>query len=380
MAWNKLIYLDQAATSYPKPAAVLRAVAGGLRQAGNPGRSGHRHSVRAALAAYEVREALCRFFDAPSPEGVVFTMNATHAINLAIHALLGEGKENGTPHLLYSDMEHNAVVRPLYRLAKEGRASVEEYPSAEGVVGVRARLRPETRLIVATHASNVCGRVLPIAEIGALAKKKGIPFLVDASQSAGHIPISMQKMGIDALCIPAHKGLYGPLGAGAAIFARPRAEYPPFLMGGSGSHSLSYDMPPHLPERFEAGSLSLPAILGLGAAVTYCERRGVEEMGAHVAELEERLTCLLSDMPDVTLRLPEEHGSGILSFTHARLSPEAVAAQLDACGIAVRAGLHCAPVAHRTLGTVRFGTVRLGLGHTNTKKECERLARTLKEM
>lgn len=380
MSLNKLIYFDQAATSYPKPRTVLRAVARGLRTAGNPGRSGHRSSVAAALAVYGVREALCDFFGAPHPEGVVFTQNATHAINMGILALLGEDTSPTAPHVLYSDLEHNAVVRPLYHLARQGRVTAEEYPSAEGARGIKVRLRPETRLIVATHASNVCGRVLPITEIGALAKERGIPLLVDASQSAGHIPISMMHMGIDVLCIPAHKGLYGPLGAGAAIFARPKAIYPPFLLGGSGTHSLSYEMPKDLPEHFEAGSLPLPAILGLGAALSYCKKRGVEEMGAQLLRLEEQLSLLLSDIPQITLRMPEAHGSGILSFTHARLSPTQVAEQLDHCGIAVRAGLHCAPVAHRTLGTLRLGTVRVGLGHTNTIKECERFARTLRNL
>ena len=380
MCFGKTIYFDQAATSYPKPASVIKAVKEGLLMAGNPGRSGHRASVAAALSVYRVREALCRFFDAPSPEGVVFTQNATHAINLGIHAVLGEDASPSPPHVLYSDMEHNAVVRPLYHLAREGRILAEEYPSAEGALGIKARIRPETRLIVATHASNICGRVLPIGEIGALAKKKGIPFLVDASQSAGHVLISMKAMGIDVLCVPAHKGLYGPLGAGAVIFSDTKREYPPFMLGGSGVHSLSYEMPRELPEHFEAGSLSLPAILGFGAAVAYCEKRGVTEMAEKISHLEGRLSLLLSEMPFISLSLPKEHGSGILSFTHTRLTPTQVAEGLDAKGIAVRAGLHCAPVAHRTLGTLRFGTVRVGLGHTNTEKECERFARTLREL
>lgn len=380
MFFGKDIYFDQAATSYPKPRSVIRAVRDGLRTGGNPGRSGHRLSVRAALAVYEVREALCTFFDAPFPEGVVFTQNATHAINLGIHALLGDGSSSFTPHVLYSDMEHNAVVRPLYHLVKEGRIIAEEYPSADGARGVKARLRPETRLIVATHASNICGRVLPITEIGAVAKKAGVRFLVDASQSAGHLPLSVKQMGIDVLCLPAHKGLYGPLGVGTAIFAAPRDSYPPFLLGGSGVNSLSSEMPAVLPERFEAGSLSLPAILGFGAAISYCDKIGVEEMRHRVSLLEARLALLLSETAGITVTLPKEHGSGILSFTSARLTPERLAERLDGHGIAVRAGLHCAPVAHRTLGTVHFGTVRVGLGHTNTVKECERFARTLKDI
>lgn len=379
MLFGKTIYFDQAATSFPKPRCVLEAVEKGLRMGGNPGRSGHRQSVEAALAVYRVREALCSFFDAPSPEGVVFTSNATHAINLGLRALLGDGNTSYTPHVLYSDLEHNAVVRPLYHLAKEGRILAEEYPSAEGARGVGARIRPETRLIVSLHASNICGRVLPIGEIGALAKRKGIPFLVDASQSAGHIPISIREMGIDVLCLPAHKGLYGPMGAGAVIFADKEREYPPFLLGGSGAASLSTEMPRALPEHFEAGSLPLPAILGLGAALSYCQGRGVEEMGHRVLLLEERLTEVLSSVEGIQLFLPEEHGSGVLSFTPKGILPEQLAEVLDGHGIAVRAGLHCAPVAHRTLGSIPFGTVRIGVGHTNTKKECERFARTLKD-
>ncbi|MBO5652608.1 MAG: aminotransferase class V-fold PLP-dependent enzyme, partial [Clostridia bacterium] len=293
---------------------------------------------------------------------------------------LGDGSVAFTPHVLYSDLEHNAVVRPLYHLAKEGRILAEEYPSAEGARGVKARIRPETKLIVALHASNVCGRVLPIGEIGRLAKQMGIPFLVDASQSAGHLPISMKEMGIDVLCLPAHKGLYGPMGAGAAIFSDLKKEYPPFLFGGSGVASLSSDMPSRLPERLEAGSLPFPSLLGLGAAIRYCQSRGVEEMAYHVRRLEERLADRLSSLPDVKLLLPEEHGSGVLSFTHRHLRNEQIAEALNRHGIAVRAGLHCAPVAHRSLGSAPFGTVRIGLGYTNTEKECERFARTLKSI
>ncbi len=380
MIYAKTIYFDHAATSYPKPRAVKRAVAKGVSLGGNPGRSGHRMAVSASAAVYAARETVSAFFGAPSPLGVVFTQNATSAINTALFSLLGEEKGGALPHVLYSDMEHNAVIRPLYHLARAGKCLAEEYPSAEGALAVKARIRPETKLIIATHASNVCGRVLPIAEIGKLAKKAGILFLVDASQSAGHIPISMAAMHIDILCVPSHKGLLGPLGAGAVIFADTAKEYAPFLLGGSGVGSLSPYMPKALPEHFEAGSLSVPAILGMQAGMQYCLKEGVEEIGYRTALLEERLRLLLSDIAGITLYLPKEAGSGIISFNHDRFPAEDLAARLDAANIAVRAGLHCAPVAHKTLGTARYGTVRIGLGYNNTKKECERFAHTLREV
>ena len=373
MRSSDLIYLDQAATSFPKPPAVFPALVRALTEAGgNPGRSGHRLSLAAAEEIYACRLAVASFFEAPAAEGVIFTANATAALNLAIACLCAKGG-----HVLISDMEHNAVFRPIYRLAEEGKITYGIYPTAQNVTAaIRARLRPDTVLVIANHASNICGRVLPLEEIGSLCREKGLCFLVDASQSAGHIPVSMRKMKIDILCAPAHKGLYGIQGAGIAVFAEERP-YPPFLSGGSGAYSLSPHMPDEYPERFEAGTLPTPAIFALHAGLGAVKLRGVDAVFRHTLRLSALLTEELTALPGVRLMLPEEAGSGILSFLAEGFTPEELATLLDRASVCVRAGLHCAPLAHRALGTEKSGTVRISLGMTNTEEECLAFCRRL---
>lgn len=362
-----------AATSYPKPPAVFSALCRALTEAGgNPGRSGHRLSLAAAEEIYACRLALASLFDAPNAEGVIFTQNATAALNLAIACATEKGG-----HVLISDMEHNAVFRPVYRLWEEGKINYSVYPTGEDpVAAVRAGLRRDTILVIANHASNICGRVLPIGEIGALCREKGVCFLVDASQSAGHIPLSVREMKIDILCAPAHKGLYGIQGAGFALFAEEKP-YPPFLSGGSGSFSRSPHMPKEYPEHFEAGTLPTPAIFALKAGAEEVAQRGVANIYAHTLALSALLRTELEKMPGVRLLLPREAGSGILSFLAEDFAPEEMAAELDRAAVCVRAGLHCAPLAHRALGTEKSGTVRVSFGMTNTEEECLAFCRRL---
>jgi len=373
MNYHDLIYFDQAATSYPKPTCVHEAIAEALeRYGGNPGRSGHRLSVDAAERVFTVREQLCRFFDAPAPERVVFTKNATEALNLAICSVLQEGD-----HALCSDMEHNAVLRPLFHLKSIGRIDYSVFhamPFSEEALF--SMLRKNTRALILNHASNVCGRVHDAKKIGAFCKKHGILFILDASQSAGHIPISMREMNIDILCAPAHKGLYGIMGAGFVIF-KTQERFPAFLHGGSGVHSFSPEMPEELPERYEAGSLSVPAILALGASLAEIEKKGVAEIGAYIQKLERFLKERLLENKTIHLYEKDAHGSGILSFTHAKYSPSELAERLDRENVAVRSGYHCAPLAHRTIGSDKCGTVRIGLGVSNTLEECERFLEIL---
>lgn len=376
MSCSDLIYFDQAATTYPKPPTVWQALQTALSACGgNPGRSAHRLSLSAAEGVYEVREAICRFFEASSPECVIFTKNATEALNLAIFSVLAEGG-----HALCSDMEHNAVFRPLSFLQDSGKITFdifETHPFSEE--RLRSLLKKDTKAVFVTHASNVCGRVLPIARIGAFCRENGLIFVVDASQSAGHIPISLVKDGIDILCAPAHKGLFGILGAGFVLLETGKV-FPPFLHGGSGVNSLSPQMPQALPERYEAGSLPVPAILALGASLQELERGSTEERMAHIHALEAYLKEELSRRADIRLIAPEENGSGIISFLHDRLSPSALAARLDEENVAVRAGYHCAPLAHRTLGTMAEGTVRIGLSFVNTQKEAEDFCARLRKV
>ncbi len=368
MRSSDFLYFDQAATSFPKPPAVLKSIRAALNEAGgNPGRSGHRLSVAAAMGIYACREALAAFFEAPYPEGVIFTQNATYALNLAIFALAKRGG-----HILLSDMEHNAVFRPVFHLAETRGITYEIYPSGKDAAAqVDARIRENTSLVIATHASNICGRVLPIGEIGAVCQRRGVPFLVDASQSAGHIPVSMEKMQISALCAPSHKGLYGVQGAGFLILRDPHHPLPPLVFGGSGAFSTSPSMPEEYPERFEAGTLPTPAIFALRAGLREISARGVSEIGHHIATLEAYLKERLASIPSLRLILPEERGNGIIAFQARGLTPSQLCELFDERGVALRGGLHCAPLAHRALGTEKEGTLRLSLGFTNTKRECD---------
>ncbi len=367
MSLSNLIYFDQAATSFPKPPCVKEAIAEALSEAaGNPGRSAHAKATRAAERVFDVREEICRFFDATSPEGVVFTENATQALNMAIFCATYAGG-----HVLCSDIEHNAVLRPLAHLQAFGKIRYDVFDSTcvtEERLG--ALLKPDTRVLVATHASNICGRVLPIEVIGEFCRKRNILFILDASQSAGHIPISVRKMGVDILCAPAHKGLYGILGAGFAIFETQRA-FPPFLLGGSGSFSHELSMPNTLPERYEAGSLPVPAILALGASLRLLKEIGVEKIAEHIERLSRLLFEGLSEIRGLSLIDEAPPKNGVISFTHRTLSPSMIAERLDEADVCVRAGFHCAPLAHKTLGTVEEGTVRASVGFSSTKDECD---------
>lgn len=376
MRSSDYIYADQAATSFPKPKEVTAALEVALGKAGgNPGRSGHRMALAAAEGVYACREAICRLLDAPDPSGVIFTKNATEALNLAIAALT-----DGGGHVLISDMEHNAVFRPIYRLAAMGKISYDIYKTdrdmEKTVKAVRAAFRRDTVLVVANHASNICSRVLPIAEIGALCQRMGCRFLVDGSQSVGHLPLSVRRMNIDVLCAPAHKGLYGIQGAGFALF-RELLPFPPFLVGGSGIYSRSPTMPEEYPEHFEAGTLPTPAIMALHAGIGVVEKRGIAAIGQHISRLSSLLLKELSCMKGIELVPEEECHSGILSFRSPDRAPEAMAEALDRQLVGVRAGLHCAPLAHRAVGTLATGTVRISLGMTNTEEECLSLCRRL---
>ncbi len=369
MRSSDTVYLDHAATSYPKPPEVMAALREALEEAGgNPGRSGHALSMAAAEGIYDCRAAIAALFDAPSPERVVFTRGATEALNLAMRGLYRGGR------ILISDIEHNAVYRTAIALAGD---RVDIYPTdRDAAEAVAERVTADTSLVVACHASNVFGRVLPIARIGEVCRVRGVPFVVDAAQSAGHMPISTRLSHIDALCAPAHKGLLGIQGAGFVIFSE-EVHPSPLLYGGTGTESRERGMPNGLPERLEAGTPPTPAIFALRGGVAAVRAHGVEEIEAHIADLEKRLRSALASLSSLRLVAPDESGSGVISFCHRGLSAEEVAERLDAQRIAVRAGLHCAPLAHRAAGTEQSGTVRISLGLSNTLADCERLSDAL---
>lgn len=363
MKHYKGIYFDHAATSYPKPRSVIKAVDHALsEEGGNPGRSGHTLSLRAAERVFSARETISDFFGLEDARGVVFTKNATEALNLAVSVFTARGG-----HVLCDDMAHNALLRPLYALEDAGKITLSLFSASKET----PKLKENTVLLCATHASNICSHLIDAERLGRECKAHGVAFVLDASQSAGHIPIDCKRIGANAICLPAHKGLYGIMGAGAVLFTHPDKDYPHFLSGGSGAYSLSRSMPRELPEHFEAGTLPLPAIAAFEAGIKWIREIGLDEVRAKIWKMEKRLWEGLGNMKDITLH-GDGCGGGILSFTHASIPPERLGALLDKEGFAVRAGLHCAPLAHKTLGSGEGGTARISLGYTNTEKECER--------
>ena len=374
-----MIYLDNAATSFPKPPPVLSAMRDCCaRYCGNPGRGSHILALRSAETVYACREALAELFGSEHPENVVFTLNATMALNLAIKGLAGAGD-----HILFSDLEHNAVRRPIAALAAEKRITCSVFPSLAGRVdrtdeailaGIRKALRPNTRILVCTHASNICPVTMPLEAIGALCREKGIRFIVDAAQSAGHLPIDMERMGIDILCAPGHKGLLvGFLILRDGIRLRTLTE------GGSGVDSVPAEMPEDPPERYEAGTLSTPAIAGLLAGVRYIRQVGLDRVRTHLTSWNRRLRERLETDPRVEILTPETDGA-ILLFRMAGIPSERVGAELNRHGICVRAGLHCAPLAHQTIGTFPDGAVRVSPGIFTRPAEADAFRKVIKDV
>jgi len=379
-----MIYLDNAATSWPKPPGVAAAMVRFLEEVGaNPGRSGHRRSIEAGRLVYRTRAALAALFGLADPLRIVFTPNVTYALNLALRGLLRPGD-----HVVTSGMEHNAVMRPLRALEQEGIALSVAPCSPQGFLDpedVRRALRPETRLIVLNHASNVCGTILPVAEVGRIARESGLLFLVDAAQTAGVLPIAMEPMGIDLLAFTGHKGLLGPTGTGGlAIGPRvPLERFEPLVRGGTGSRSEHEVQPDFLPDRFESGTLNAVGLAGLLAGLEYIEERGLAAIRAHEVALTERLLAGLRDIPGVALYGPGKATQqvAVVSFNVAGRTPADVAEALDErYGIACRPGLHCAPATHRTLGTFPVGTVRFAPGPFSTAAEIAAAVRAVEEL
>lgn len=375
-----MIYLDNAATTFPKPERVWREAERVMRECGgNPGRGSHALALTAAEEVYRCREAVAELFDG-EPERVVLTPNATVALNLALKGLLCPGD-----HVLTSALAHNSVRRPLHDLAKEG-VTVEEYPvfpRGESVTAVIGRmLRPNTRAVEVTVRSNIVSVGLPLYEIAALCKRRGILLIVDAAQAAGTLPLSIRKLGRAVICAPGHKGLYGLTGSGFALFSGELDpnEVRPLLSGGSGLRSIDPTMPDVFPERLEAGTQNAPAAASLRAGIEAIREIGIEEIDEQERKLRRRLVGWLSGMRRVQVYLPHADEGGIVLFSvHGRSAAE-VGAHLDRRGIAVRTGLHCAPTAHRLIGTPEDGAVRVSVGLYNTEEELLTLCRTLREL
>lgn len=361
-----MIYLDAAATTFQKPAAVKRAVASALELYTSPGRGGHRLAMAASEKLFECRERAARLFHVEDPERVAVTFNATHGLNIAIRSLVAPWDR-----VVISGYEHNSVLRPLHALGAD--IQVADGPVFEPEAAVRAFDRlidRNTKAVVVNHVSNVFGFILPLKAVAALCRERDVPLIVDASQSAGALSVDAEALGADFIAMPGHKGLYGPQGTGLLI-ASGRAR--PLLYGGSGSDSRSPDMPAYLPDMLEAGTHNMPGIAGLAAGLDFVLRTGVETIGEHERELTRRMAKGLETVPGVRVfaaRDPDAQ-AGVLSFEVAGLSAEEVGERLDRAGFAVRAGLHCAPLAHKTVGTIKRGTVRASVSAFNTKSEID---------
>lgn len=353
-----MIYLDNAATTYPKPQSVIKAVDDALKKSANPGRSGHTLSQSTAISVYEVREKLKDMFSAPAVENVVFTLNCTHAINYVLKGLIKSGDR-----IVTSSFEHNAVMRPLEKLKKQGVHVdiAEAYPDdKEATVRSFSRLiNTNTKLVICTAASNVIGLKMPIKEIGMMCKQFGISFCVDAAQLAGVCDINMKECNIDYLCIAAHKGLYAPMGTGILITKDNRLDT--IIEGGTGTASIMLDQPNDLPEMLESGTINVPGIIGLGAGIDFVKSKGFDKIYNHEMGLVKRLYKQLKSTPGVKLYTPEpdDNYAPVLSFNINGLNSVDSASKLNSLGFATRAGLHCAPFAHKRIGTIESGTVRI---------------------
>ncbi|WP_070120007.1 aminotransferase class V-fold PLP-dependent enzyme [Bacillus marinisedimentorum] len=378
-----MIYFDHAASSFPKPEPVVKAVEEALlHYAANPGRGSHQLAAGASKKIYKARVKLASFFGLSDPKRVLFFQNATGALN---QALKGFPFQKGD-HVLSTSFEHNSVRRPLEFLKQQsGIDATFLHISSEGVFEPdkwEQALRPETKLITVTHASNLTGTILPLEEISEFARSHGVKLLVDASQTAGVLPIHMEKMGIDMLAFPGHKGLLGPQGTGALLVSKGNDLYPIFH-GGTGSFSESIEQPEQWPERFESGTLNTPGILGLAAGVDAVKEHGLEQIRKHEQQLTGQFIEGVKDIPGVELYGKNTSGGrlGVISFSINGADCHEVAMILDMhYEMAVRAGLHCAPLAHEAIGTITTGAVRVSFGHTNTEKEVEQLVRAITEI
>lgn len=367
-----MIYWDNAATTWPKPPAVRAAVQQGIAElGGNPGRGGHRMSLSAAQRMYDCREAVASFFGLEDPSGVIFMPNCTAALNTVIHGILDDGGR-----AIISDLEHNAVWRTVNALPG-GRTRFDiaawSPDEEETVESFRRAIRPDTRLIVCTHASNVFGVTLPIRKLAALAHQYGLLICVDAAQTAGVLPIDMQADDLDYLCVAAHKGLYAPMGMGV-LLCREQSRVPARIQGGTGSRSMLAAQPSELPDRLESGTPNLLGVCGLLAGVRFVETRGRETMYAHEVSLLRLVHQRLSGTQGVRLYTEKPvlgNTAPVLSVNVDGVPSEEVARILDEHGVAVRAGLHCAPLAHRRFGTLPDGTVRLAPSAFSTEREAE---------
>ena len=371
-----MIYLDSAATTLQKPPSVARATAHAIDHLASPGRGGHRPAMAAADTAFACREEAAALFHVPSVDQVVFTFNATHGLNIAIKTLVHPGDR-----VVISGYEHNAVTLPLHAIP-EVEILVARSPlfDRQGMIdSFRQCLDQGADAAICTHVSNVFGFILPIQEIAELCRQREVPLIVDASQSAGVLPLDIQELGAAFVAMPGHKGLYGPQGTGLLLCNR---DPTPILEGGTGSESLKQSMPQFLPDRLEAGTHNIAGVAGLLEGLRFLRRRDIRWIAGHESRLIQRMGNGLSRLPGVEVfqaSMPKAQ-SGVLSFRIKGRDCEDVGEALGDRGFALRAGLHCAPEAHRTAGTLETGTVRASVSAFNTEMEIDRFLRAVGDM
>ena len=381
MANGELIYLDNAATGYPKPQRVVDRVREFMQNdGGNAGRGSHELAMRAAQTVFECRSRLAELFDADSPERVCFALNTTQALNTCIKGILKKGD-----HVLISDIEHNAVYRPVYKLYSSGIIEYDLFPSlvldpersAERICkGIEARVKRNTKMLICTGASNICSATMPLFEIGRLCRRLGIIFAVDGAQCAGHLPISLKKMNIDILCLPGHKGLFGPQGCGVMMLGR-ELQMNTLIEGGNGVDSLDGSMSYDIPERYEAGTLPLAAIAGLSAGLEVLRTIGIDRICEHERKLFCRACEQLGEIKGIRL-YASQHEGAVLLFNIDGKGSEESARRLGDQGICVRGGYHCCALGHKTLGS-DTGGVRVSFGPFNSSDDVDALCRAVKD-
>lgn len=365
-----MIYLDNAATSFPKPQQVIRAMVDALENFGaNPGRGGHQLAIQAGRTVEKCRETAASFLGVSAPERVIFTRNCTESLNLAIAGMLHKGDE-----VICSHGEHNAVMRPLERFVSRGEITVKLLrPDHQGLLSpdtLNRAITSHTGLVIVCHASNVTGVIQPVRELGAVCQSRGVPFLVDAAQTAGVLDVTLDGLNADMIAMPGHKGLLGPHGTGL-LALREGIDPEPLILGGTGSASESVRQPEMLPDRYESGTLNLPGIAGLLAGIEFVAKQR-EEIHRYETALNDRLRRQLKQIPGLRI-LGEEAAPrvGITAVVPDGGDSAALADGLDATGVAVRGGLHCAPAMHSYLGTMRSGAVRFAPGPFNTEREID---------
>ena len=367
---KRLIYFDNAATSYPKPKNVISAVSESLMYSGNPGRSGHKLSLYSMKAMYSCREAVCDFFKFSHPENVVFTYNTTYALNMAIKGLMGNDGE-----IVISNLEHNSVIRPVKELERQNEGiSVKVFDALcdneKTISNFLQALTDNTKLCVITMCSNVTGKILPFREISEICKKRNLTLILDAAQYAGHEVLDLSSLYFSAICFAGHKSLYGIMGTGFCIFS-PDIQPSAFIQGGNGAFStgMFHDMP--LPERLEAGTSGVPGIIALHEGIKHITSVGQNTITEKCSYLESRLTQGLSQIKNITIYGKTQKKVSTVLFNISYVKSEETAFILSESGICTRAGLHCAPLCHKALGTLEAGAVRASLSHFNSGEDVD---------